>query len=195
MFCYQCQETVNNTGCTKIGVCGKKESTSNLQDLLIFVLQGIATYVQEIKLEKIEVRKLGRFAIKSLFTTITNANFDDSDILERIQKALSLKEGLIKKAGKLASTLPEAATWTCEDVSGFSEKAKSIGVLLTENEDIRSLRQLLIYGVKGISAYADHAYILGYEKDEIYNFIFEAIGCNCSRSFTRCIDIAYYEVW
>jgi len=176
MFCYQCQEAAKNTGCDKFGVCGKNEETSNLQDLLIFVLKGLAIYSEKAKLKGSELKALGQFAIESLFATITNANFDDKAITERIQKGLKLKENLKKKAEKIEGSLPEAAAWTSEKTSDFSEKSKSVGVLSTENEDVRSLRELLIYGVKGIAAYAHHAYVLGCEKDEIYSFVFEALA-------------------
>ncbi len=185
MFCFQCQETAKNTGCTIKGVCGKPEETANLQDLLIYTLKGLAVYGEKAGELGISNRENGLFAAQALFTTITNANWDDKRFVSLIKEALKRREALKqevmavckKKTGKdFDENLPEAATWFSDDTAQFEEKAKSIGVLATDNEDVRSLRELLIIGLKGIAAYADHAAILGVEKDEIYNFIMEALA-------------------
>lgn len=185
MFCFQCQETAKNTGCTVKGVCGKPEETANLQDLLIYVLRGIAVYCEKAKELGISNRENGLFVAQALFTTITNVNWDNDRFIALIKEALKRREALKeevlaahkeKKGEGFDEDLHHSATWFSDDVAEFQEKAKLVGVLATENEDVRSLRQLLIIGLKGISAYADHAAILGFEKDEIYNFIMEALA-------------------
>ncbi len=185
MFCFQCQETAKNEGCTIKGVCGKPEDTANLQDLLIYVLRGIAVYGEKAKELGISNKENGLFAAQALFTTITNANWDDDRFVAMIREGLKRRD-LLKnkflaaykeKNGKdFDEKLHDSATWFSDDVAEFEEKAKSVGVLATENEDVRSLRELLIIGLKGIAAYADHAAILGFEKDEIYDFIMEALA-------------------
>jgi len=177
MFCFQCQETAKNTGCTVKGVCGKPEETANLQDLLINVLRGIAVYSEKAKELGFDYKGNGLFVAQALFTTITNANWDNDRFIEMIREGLRRRELLKEKCGKdVDDGLPAAATWFSDDMNGFQEMAKSVGVLATENEDVRSLRELLIIGLKGIAAYADHAAILGFEKDEIYDFIMEALA-------------------
>ncbi len=185
MYCFQCQETARNSGCTLKGVCGKPEETANLQDLLIFVLRGIAVYAEKLKDLGVRDREDGLFVAQSLFATITNANWDDERFIGLIRQALkrraALRERFLneykKKHGRdFAEPLPEAATWASDDPAAFAEKAKSVGVLSTKNEDVRSLRELLIIGLKGVAAYADHAAVLGYEKDEIYDFMMQALA-------------------
>ncbi len=176
MFCYQCQETIKNTGCTKVGACGKKEETANLQDLLVYVLRGIAIYAREAKEKGIKDNSAGLFISQALFATITNANFDNDRIVSLIKKGFVVRDSLKKKSGILSDEgLHDAAIWFSDDVSEFEEKAKQVGVLSTENEDVRSLRELLIYGLKGMAAYTDHAAMLGFENEEIYDFIMEAL--------------------
>ncbi len=185
MFCFQCQETAKNIGCTVKGVCGKPEETSILQDLLIYTLKGLAIYGEKAKDLGLSNRDNGLFAAKALFTTITNVNWDDNRYIALIKEALkrrdALKEKVMaayrEKTGKeFNENLPDAATWFSDDTEQFKEKAKSVGILATKDEDVRSLRELLIIGLKGIAAYADHAAILQVEKDEIYNFIMEALA-------------------
>ncbi|MBN2038900.1 MAG: hydroxylamine reductase [Spirochaetes bacterium] len=172
MFCYQCQETAKNQGCTVNGVCGKSEEVANLQDLLIYVLKGISIYgtglAKNGKLDK----EAGRFVMKALFATITNTNFDSEKITAMIKEGLELRDILKEKSGIKADH--DAALWPGKPEE-FADKAKTVGLLSVENEDVRSLRELLIYGLKGIAAYADHASVLGYEDDELYNFAIEAI--------------------
>jgi len=177
MFCYQCQETIKNTGCTKAGACGKKEQAANLQDLLVYVLKGIAVYAQKIKEKGVKDSSAGLFAIRALFATITNANFDDERIIELIREGLIIRDELKEKSGVSADeTLHDAALWYTDDVAAFYDKAKEVGVLSTENEDVRSLRELLTYGLKGLAAYTDHAAVLGFQKEEIYEFIMEGLA-------------------
>ncbi|UTF48843.1 hydroxylamine reductase [Desulfomicrobium sp. ZS1] len=184
MFCFQCQETAKNTGCTVKGMCGKPEETANLQDLLIFVLRGIAVYGERLKELGQPDRSNDDFVLQGLFATITNANWDDGRFVTLIQEGLARRDKLKNsflsaykaKHGKdFADPLPDAATWTGNS-SAFAEKAKSVGVLATENEDVRSLRELLIIGLKGVAAYAEHAAVLGFRKPEIDDFMLEALA-------------------
>ncbi|MCP3951674.1 MAG: hydroxylamine reductase [Desulfobacterales bacterium] len=176
MFCFQCQETAKNTGCTVKGVCGKPEETANLQDLLIYVLRGIAVYSEKAKELGIDDNGNGLFVAQGLFTTITNANWDNDRFIELIKEALTRREAIKNSLGKEFDDLHHSATWYSDDAAEFYEKARSVGVLATDNEDVRSLRELLIIGLKGVAAYADHAALLGFEKDEIYDFIMEALA-------------------
>jgi hydroxylamine reductase len=185
MFCFQCQETARNQGCTVRGVCGKPEETAILQDLLIFVLKGIAVYTEKAKEFGISTNGNGLFIAKALFATITNANWDNDRFVALIKEALKRREAISAKFrtsylvayGKdFSEELPQAATWYSDDIETFYAKAKSVGVLSTEDEDVRSLREILIIGLKGICAYAEHAAVLGYEKEEIYDFIMEALA-------------------
>ena len=176
MFCYQCQETAKNEGCTIAGVCGKKADTANLQDLLIYVLRGISIYCEKAKeLGKLE-KKVGSFIAQSLFSTITNVNFDDERFVAQIKEGLKIRDELKEKYGdKIEGELHDSAVWFSDDIDEFHKKAAKVGVLSQKNEDVRSLRELLIIGVKGLSAYADHAAILGFEDEKIYAFIMEAL--------------------
>lgn len=174
MFCYQCQETAKNQGCTVKGVCGKKDDTANLQDLLVYVLKGISIFS-----EKLDNTGAGFFTTKALFSTITNANFDSEKIIDFVKEGLRIEEQLKEtyaKQGNSLTGLHDAALWYSTDEEEFLKKAADVGVLSTENEDVRSLRELLVYGLKGIAAYAHHAAVLGKEKDEIYKFIFAALA-------------------
>ncbi|MBF0378811.1 MAG: hydroxylamine reductase [Desulfamplus sp.] len=182
MFCFQCQETAKGTGCTVKGVCGKEDTTATLQDLLIFNLKGIAILATKGKAAGVDViKEAGQFVTQGLFTTITNVNFNDANLIQWIKKSQEFKKGLKSKVeGKCScscsTTLDDSAVWFSDDEATYQEKGKTVGVLATENEDVRSLRQLLIIGLKGISAYADHAAVLGVEKDEIYEFILKALA-------------------
>jgi len=185
MFCFQCQETAKNAGCTVKGVCGKPEDTANLQDLLIYALRGIAVYDEKANALGISNRENGLFVAQALFATITNANFDNDRIIELIKEALDRKKTLKEKflaaykeknGRDFDEPLHHSATWFSDDAAEFDQKAKAVGVLATENEDVRSLRELLIIGLKGIAAYADHAAVLGFEKKDIYDFLTEALA-------------------
>jgi hydroxylamine reductase len=179
MFCYQCQETAKGTGCTISGVCGKTEKVANMQDLLVFVLKEISFYITKARELGIENDAADKFIVKSLFMTITNANFDQERFIVRIREGLKLREELkasfVKAGGKIPDNLHESATWTGSTVEEFEAKNVSIGVLSTKNEDIRSLRQLVTYGLKGMAAYTDHAYNLGFEDKSIYKFIQDSL--------------------
>lgn len=184
MFCFQCQETAGNKGCTVRGVCGKLEKTANLQDLLIFTLKGLSIWDRKARELGVQEKGTGLYIARGLFTTITNANFDDPRFVKLVRQTLrerdELKEKVLKawkdKHGtEMTGELHEAATWFSDDEAEFDEKAKEVGVLSTLNEDVRSLRELLVIGLKGIAAYADHAAILGYENEGIYDFMSEAL--------------------
>ncbi len=178
MFCFQCQEAAKNEGCTIKGMCGKENTTANLQDLLIFNLKGIALIAEASKAAGVAVpTSAAVFISQALFTTITNANFNDENLVLWVNRAQVLKKELTDAAGdKIGSDLHESATWYSNDVASFQGKAETVGVLATENEDVRSLRELLVLGLKGVAAYADHAAVLGVEKDEIWDFIIEAMA-------------------
>lgn len=179
MFCYQCQEAAKGTGCTIAGVCGKPSDVGNLQDTLLFVLKGISWYNEKLRKENVNPEKVDKFIFDGLFSTITNANFDKTSFSKRIVKALQLRNELHSSCLtlniKLPKQLPEFAVWSATTVDEFEKKAEEVGVLSTENEDIRSLRELIIYGVKGIAAYAEHAYNLGHQKNAIHAFIQRAL--------------------
>jgi hydroxylamine reductase len=179
MFCYQCQEAIGGTGCTKGGACGKKEDTAKLQDLMIFVTKGIAVVAEKAAEKGVSDKKYGRFMAEALFATITNANFDNERFVKLIQKAAELRDELKAKfveANGGDIEWPDCASWSAADPATFEAKGAEVGVLSTENEDVRSLRELAVYGLKGLAAYADHAAVLGYEDDEIYNVIAEILA-------------------
>ncbi|MFO7812831.1 MAG: hydroxylamine reductase [Pelovirga sp.] len=173
MFCYQCQETAKGTGCTVAGVCGKKEDTAGLQDLLVFTLKGLAVVAEEAKNQNKLDPAIGLFICQSFFATITNANFDNARFVALIKAAISKRDAL-KLAIGYSSDL-DAINWNGPE-SDYAAKAAEVGVLSQPNEDVRSLRELLIYGLKGMAAYADHAAVLGFEKPEIYDFMVSALA-------------------
>ncbi len=176
MFCYQCQETARGEGCSKRGVCGKDERTSNLQDLLVYSTKGISVVRINGEPADEEVMDAGRFITESLFLTITNANFDPAVFVDRIRAGISLRNIIAEKGGVDRSNLHDSVSWDGADPSTFDTKALSVGVLATEDPDVRSLRELTIYGLKGIAAYADHARRLGYEERELYEFMMKALA-------------------
>lgn len=174
MFCFQCQETAQGKGCTIKGVCGKPADVANLQDLLIFLLKGISHKTVKMRETGKEVPvAVNRFIIESLFMTITNANFDKERFVERIKEAIALRDGL--KVECVACSECDCLNWSADTVEQMEQKAAQVGVLQTENEDIRSLRGLITYGLKGMAAYAEHACNLGYEDNTIYEFIQDAL--------------------
>lgn len=179
MFCFQCQETAKNTGCTVKGVCGKPEETADLQDLLIYVCKGIALYGVKLKETGDIDKEAVRFIRAALFTTITNVAWDDDAIIGLIREGLKVRDAVKNKVGNsLSGALPDCATWGAEDMDEIIAKAKSEGVRITavENEDARSLKWMLIIGLKGIAAYAEHAAVLGYEEDYINGFFMDALA-------------------
>ncbi|MFV0436192.1 MAG: hydroxylamine reductase [Desulfopila sp.] len=202
MYCFQCQEAAKGTGCTVKGMCGKEESTAKLQDLLIYDMKGIAVLAKHLKQAGVSIDpSVGLFLAQGLFTTITNANFDNASLQSWIKRSQSVKQGLKKqldamtpspakesiwarllgflgggKEQSAAEQLHHSALWFSSDTASYQEKAATVGVLATENEDVRSLRELLILGLKGIGAYAEHAAVLGVENQEIYDFVIEGLA-------------------
>lgn len=175
MFCYQCQETANCSGCTVSGVCGKKPDTANMQDLLVYVTKGISAVTTRLRAEGKQIDKsINHLITLNLFTTITNANFDKDVIVERIKTTLKVKENLLKEVSD-KSALPSASLWNGNE-SEFAAKAATVGVLATESEDIRSLRELITYGLKGLSAYSKHANVLMEDNEELDAFLQRALS-------------------
>ena len=180
MFCFQCQETAGCKGCTVRGVCGKTEDVAKIQALLIFVTKGLATVANEGRKVGIVDKKINRMIIDNLFITITNANFDFKAIEKRVKDTLvareELKERVQAKGGNpVGSDFKGCATWTATTSEEMMEKASQVGVLATENEDIRSLRELIMYGLKGLAAYMEHAMNLGHDKEEVHAFMAETL--------------------
>ena len=174
MFCYQCQETAGCKGCTMSGICGKKPDVAVMQDLLVYVTKGISAITTALRQEGKQVSaKINHLITLNLFTTITNANFDKESIESRIRATLTEKEVLLKQVTNL-TVLPEAAKWN--GAENWEEKARTVGVLSTENEDIRSLRELITYGLKGLSAYSKHANVLLEDNDEVDAFLQKALA-------------------
>lgn len=200
MFCYQCQEAAGCTGCTKVGVCGKQPETAKSQDLLIYVAKGVSLLNTKAKANNIKVEGVDAFVVDSLFTTITNANFDTNVIIAQVREGLRLREEIkteLEKAGvesfntttsffdklkALFGAKPEtadihdAAVWTASSLEELFAKAETVGVLATENEDVRSLRELLTYGLKGMAAYLHHADNLGHNNAEINAHLQKALA-------------------
>lgn len=211
MFCYQCQETAGCKGCTVRGVCGKTEDVAKSQDLLIYILKGISVYGVKGREVGVINKEVDNFMVESLFSTITNANFDRDVFIARIKKGLELrqelKEQVIKAGGNVEDShanknwldkmlsfvglkkgeevkLPDAATWFADNVEEFNAKAEKVGVLATKDEDIRSLRELITYGIKGLAAYVEHANNLNFENEEIHGFMHKALAATLDDSLT-----------
>lgn len=182
MFCFQCQETAGRKGCTVMGVCGKKPEVAAMQDLLVYVTKGLASVATRLRGEGGAVGvEVNHLVTLNLFVTITNANFDEEAIAARIEKTLAVRDDLRAQI-KDTSNLPDAVMWTgLRD--DFAEKAQAVGVLRTENEDIRSLRELITYGLKGLAAYMKHANALGKENADIDAFAQEALAKLLDDSF------------
>ncbi|MBC8446899.1 MAG: hydroxylamine reductase, partial [Chloroflexi bacterium] len=188
MFCFQCQETAKNQGCTVRGVCGKTDDVAHLQDLLIWLLKGMSFYGVKAREVNASDPEADLFVAQSLFSTITNVNFDPERFVPLVEKALALRDRLKVRFLKayqqahgraFSEPLPEMATWVPEkgDMDEFVQKGATVGVMADPNlnEDVRSLRQLLTYGLKGLAAYMDHAYILGHHDDALLTFLQEGL--------------------
>ncbi|QXE18002.1 hydroxylamine reductase [Clostridium sp. 001] len=207
MFCYQCQETAGCKGCTKVGVCGKNENVAKAQDLLIYVTKGLAIVSNEGRKVGVKDSNVDKVIVENLFTTITNANFHRDFILGRVKETLKIRENLkskvINAGGKVGEVkvtggffkkifgiqttemiMPDAAVWTADNTIEFDAKAEKVGVLATKNEDIRSLRELITYGLKGLSAYMKHAMNLNYNSEEIHAFMAKALSATIDDSLT-----------
>ncbi len=178
MFCYQCQEAAGGIGCSKVGVCGKQPDVANLQDLLLYVLKGVAKFNLIAREKGVNVKITDHIMFDGLFATITNANFDRAAFVKRIETTLAhrdaIKKAIVEAGAELPMVLHDSATWT-GTAAEFDAKASAVGILTTENEDVRSLRELIIYGLKGVAAYGMHASNLGEESDDLYKFVEEAM--------------------
>ncbi|WP_368488811.1 hydroxylamine reductase [Clostridium sp. BJN0013] len=206
MFCFQCQEAAGGKGCTVKGVCGKTGDVAKAQDLLVYVTKGLAVVSNEGRKVGVIDANVDKYITENLFSTITNANFDRQALLDRVKETLKLREklkakvvkaggqlgetkgsGIFKKLLKTASsgiTIPDAAVWSDDNVSGFDAKAEQVGVLATKNEDIRSLRELIVYGLKGLAAYTKHAMNLGYNDVEVHGFMAKALAATLDDSLS-----------
>lgn len=183
MFCYQCQETAGCSGCTRVGVCGKQPDVAAMQDLLVYATKGISAVTTTLRQEGVAIQPAVNHMITlNLFTTITNANFSKEAIIARIQETLSEKDLLLSKLTNI-DALPEAALWN-GSVEEFDTKSAAVGVLSTENEDIRSLRELITYGLKGLSAYSKHANVLLQDNEEIDAFMQRALAATLDDSLS-----------
>jgi hydroxylamine reductase len=182
MFCYQCEETAGGKGCTTCGVCGKTEEVARLQDLLIYTLKGVSEIVDKGKLDAKNLGDTNYEMLSSLFMTITNANFDDGAIEKQITKMIAIRDELRKSVN--VEKLHDSATFTVNSRASMLEKAAFVGVLTTENEDVRSLREMITYGLKGLAAYTEHAKNMGNINLEINTFIYEALAATLDDSLT-----------
>jgi len=186
MFCYQCQETAGCTGCTKAGVCGKTPALANMQDLLIYATKGLSAVTTALRAQGEEISSMvNHYVIINLFTTITNANFDDEIFYKRIFETLRIKNELLAKVAD-KDALPAAALWNATTREELEQKANSaeVGVLATENEDVRSLRELITYGLKGLAAYMKHANELNYDNADISAFMQKALAATLDDTLT-----------
>ncbi|ASW43697.1 hydroxylamine reductase [Clostridium isatidis] len=176
MFCFQCQETAGCTGCTKFGVCGKSPDLARMQDLLVYVTKGLSEVTTRLRKEGKKVSsEVNHYITINLFTTITNANFDDEIFYDRVRRVLEIKEELLNQLSNKEG-LSEAALWTASTREEYDTKSTEVGVLATKDEDIRSLRELITYGLKGLAAYMKHANELSYDNEEISAFMQETLA-------------------
>ncbi len=176
MFCFQCQETAGCTGCTQFGVCGKSPDLARMQDLLVYTTKGLSEVTTRLRKEGKEISaEINHFITLNLFTTITNANFDDEIFYERVKRVLEIKEELLNKLSN-KDGLSEASLWTATTREEYDAKSREVGVLATKDEDIRSLRELITYGLKGLSAYMKHANELSYDNEEVSAFMQETLA-------------------
>jgi hydroxylamine reductase len=181
MFCFQCQETAKNEGCTVKGVCGKTDEVSNLQDVLVFVAKGVAAYSSQLRNAGKRYDKVDEYLFRSLFISITNANFDGAEIIEAIKEGVNLRKFLKSELEKEGIALDPKfendflTTYEYSENDDLVELAKKVGVLRTENIDVRSLREIVLYGLKGMAAYGFHAYNLGSTDNDIYKFYEKAL--------------------
>lgn len=186
MFCFQCEQTVGGKGCTKAGVCGKNATVAALQDLLVHQLKGIGFYGNEAVKKGLKISgETNKFTMDGLFTTLTNVNFDEERLVELIREADKVKSELKKLAGELSVEIPEGADYVSPaTIEQMVKDAKSVGIMSdpTLNEDIRSLKELAIYGLKGMAAYAHHAYVLGKQDETVNNFLYKGLAATLDKS-------------
>jgi hydroxylamine reductase len=188
MFCYQCQETAKGTGCTTRGVCGKDDEVAAIQDLLVYVTKGVSVLATIAAENNYSNAKVDRFVLEALFTTITNANFNKEVIVNKVWEGITVREELrnemTAKGILIPANLHSSTVWTPLSVSDMEARASLVGVLATVDEDIRSLRELIIYGVKGMAAYAEHADNLGYSAENVNSFIQRALAATTDDSLS-----------
>lgn len=187
MFCYQCQEASRGTGCTLRGTCGKTDDTARMQDLLMYTLKGIALVNAEARKAGINNEETDSFMIEGLFSTITNVNFDKNYFVEKVKEALALRESIkaqLQRINVNVEDLHDSVKWYADSEEEFDRKAQQVGILSTEDEDIRSLQSLVTFGVKGMAAYAYHAANLGYKDPDISKFIEKALIATLDDSMT-----------
>lgn len=207
MFCFQCQEAAGGKGCTLKGVCGKTADVAKTQDLLVYVTKGLAIISNEGRKVEVVDCNVDKYITENLFSTITNANFHREMLLDRVKETLKLREELkakvLKAGGQVGETkvnsgflkklfgmpsieavIPEAALWSADNMDELDAKAETVGVLATENEDVRSLRELIIYGLKGLSAYMKHAMNLGFNDEDVHGFMAKALAATLDDSLS-----------
>ncbi len=184
MFCFQCQEAAGNVGCTKVGVCGKQPEVANIQDAIVYATKGLSEVTTRLRAEGKPVDQSTNHLITlNLFTTITNANYDEDVFIAKIKETIKIKDTLMEQLSD-KSGLSEAALWSTQDDEEIRAKGRLVGVLNTENEDVRSLRELTIYGLKGLSAYSKHANVLGFDNEEVDTFLQLALAKTLDDSLT-----------
>ena len=179
MFCYQCQEAAKGVACTIKGVCGKTDKVANLQDLLVYVTKGVSWLAHIANENGMDTDKEDKYVFEALFVTITNGNFDEDAIIKKIKESYAIRERLMNELVKkelIKDPVPACVTWKEEDKETILDKSEDVGVLNIENEDIRSLKELLTYGLKGIAAYGDHALVLGYRDKDVFRFTHSALS-------------------
>lgn len=180
MFCFQCQEAAKGIGCSIKGVCGKTDEVSNLQDLLIFVTKGVAILNKYANQHGLKVVSADKFICEALFVTITNANFDDRKVIAKIKEGFTVRRLVTQKLAVAGIMLPEkihsSVTWETDDIKEFERKAKLVRIKVEVDEDICSLKELVIYGLKGMAAYAEHALNLGYTDEKVFAFITKSLA-------------------
>ena len=183
MFCYQCEQTARGQGCTVKGVCGKEPSTAALQDLLTYAVQGLGIVAHEARQKGVNNNQANRFTSEALFSTLTNVDFDDSRFVPLIKKAVELREALREKAGLAPAADGPAAFTPADDLEGLVAQGEAHGLKQQDvDPDVESLRHLILFGLRGVAAYADHAAILGQEDDQVYAFVHEALASMWDKS-------------
>ncbi len=185
MFCYQCQEALNNVACTlKAGVCGKSDETAKLQDVLLYVVKSIAWLNRQARKQRINEERTNKFLLESLFSTVTNVNFDPDYFVKKIKQGLLLRDSLLSALKIELKEPADFLTWSGQDKEDFLKKSEEVVILSEHSEDVRSLKELVIYGIKGMAAYAYHAYVLGFKDEEIYEFMEEALSQTIRKDIT-----------
>lgn len=187
MFCFQCQEAAKGTGCTVKGVCGKTDEVAASQDTLMYVAKGVSYLAHELNKAGQKSEKADKYVFEALFITITNANFDNDKIIQKVKEGMTLKSGLMERVIRLKGeniVYPDAVTWYSETEKDFELKRFATSILNEEDEDIRSLKELLTYGLKGMAAYAEHAYNLGYSNNTVFEFMHKGMAATLEKEIS-----------